>query len=329
MERRSSPTCARSRRDHALGEFLERARSSARGHLPRRRSWTRAAARRGRTTAPAARRRRSRRRRCKALESPDAHRRSGAGRVLPRACSSDEAAALSGPRRAAAAAADDARLGPRIGPVGHASLDDVLRRRSGARRRCATSSSQLLDAHRRAVATRRPSPSLLPAEIPLTLHARYSRAGDRRRARLRRGRQAEGDPGRNPLGRRRRTATSSSSTSTRPSATTRRRRCTATTRSIASCSTGSPSRGRHREQPTVQRYINHRAARHARAALRARAQDVRARHAAVHVPRAGRATSSTAASARWRSPGGCRRRCLRSSSKSPGASRLPSRRYRR
>ena len=41
------------------------------------------------------------------------------------------------------------------------------------------------------------------------------------------------------------------------------------------------------QQPTVQRYINHQARGHARPAVRARAQDLRARDAALHVPRTG------------------------------------------
>ena len=120
------------------------------------------------------------------------------------------------------------------------SLSGWRRRRAKSSSSCSSSSTS-----NRPPAVGRP---MLAPEVPLVLHAGYTRTdvlaalGSARRQSLR------------PHGRgsrRRRTAatTPSSSTSRRPSATTRRRPCTGTTRSTASCSTGSRSRPRLPSSP--------------------------------------------------------------------------------
>ena len=88
-------------------------------------------------------------------------------------------------------------------------------------------------------------PSILPSEIPLTLHARYSRQEVVAALGFAEGVKPKVTQG-GILWVPRPVATSSSSTFTRPSGTTRRPRCTATTQSTASSSTGSRNHAKRR-----------------------------------------------------------------------------------
>jgi hypothetical protein len=84
------------------------------------------------------------------------------------------------------------------GATGHASLDaffDSLWREEAVRVELRELLTQI-DERSRTPA----SPSMVAPEIPLTLTRAVFTPGDRRRARLRRGSEAEGDAGRHPLG---------------------------------------------------------------------------------------------------------------------------------
>ncbi len=133
--------------------------------------------------------------------------------------------------------------------------------------------------------TTRAAPSVMAPRDPAHVHARYSRAGGHRRARLWRRRSSPRSPRAASSGSRRRRATSSSSTCTRPSATTRRRRCTATTPSTASCSTGNRSHARRRGSRRCSATSTMPTGAQACCCSSASAR-LRARHGTLHLPRA-------------------------------------------
>ena len=233
----------------------------------------------------AAPRRRARGADAEGARSPDPRRRSRARRVLREPARSERAAA-SETFDERSAAPDDARVGARIGAVGARTRSTTSSPRSGARRpsahellSCSRSSTRAPGRAGGAVASR--------AGDPADLHARYSRQeivaalGFARRVKPKVTQggilwvpQAQSDVFFVDLHK-----------AERDYSPTTMYRDYAINRELFHWESQSRQTP---QQPTVQRYINHRAAGHACAALRARAQDVRARDAAVHVPRAGR-----------------------------------------
>ena len=170
-----------------------------------------------------------------------AHQRSRAGARVPRTARVKLAPRRPGRRRTPAAAAADAALRP----MGYApNVPEPRRVVAGvlAPRACEAELHELLgvlDA-RSSTLTR---PSNLAPEIPLHVHAAYSRDEIL-------GAYGEGSPARPPQFREGVRHVESASTDLllitlrRPNATTRRRRCTATTRSHPTASTGSHSQRR-------------------------------------------------------------------------------------